>query len=541
MLLRGTAIVSLLTLASRVLGFVRDLLVARLLGASIFADAFFVAFRVPNLLRSFAAEGALTSAFVPVFSSALTRGKDDAQRAFQRIATFVICLTATLTVAGIVFMPEVISLIAPGFRDDSGQRAIAERLGRIMLPYIIFVSLVALLNSALNTLKIFGASAWAQVIMNLVLIGGAVCAMPFEPVTATLILAGSVLIGGFVQVIAQIPACRRAGLSMRLSPEVTSPEVREVSRLMIPATLGASVYQLNIFISTLLASLLTQGSVSWLFYADRVSQFPVGIFSVALASVLLPTLANASAAADRSRFDLVLSDSLRFTSFVIVPMAAGIWLLATPLTALLFERGAFDHHSTLMTAGAIQALALGLWSTSCHSMVVRAFIARKDTITPTLIGVCSLLMYVTSALVLMGPITDSASGVATTISALQRLLVGLIPFHGALGHVGLALASSIAATSSLLLAITIHALCSGAFPWQPFVRATVQAVCAAGAMALVVTLCTPFNAPPLVACATGAVLGVVTYCLAAACLRSQEMVATYSLLKRSISRSARSQ
>jgi putative peptidoglycan lipid II flippase len=536
MLLRGTAIVSLLTLVSRILGFVRDLLVARLLGASLFADAFFVAFRIPNLLRSFAAEGALTSAFIPVFSSALSHGKDEAQRAFKRIATFVICLTSILTIVGIIFLPEVISIIAPGFRDDPDKRALVERLGRIMLPYIIFVSLVALLNAALNTLKVFGASAWAQVIMNLVLIVGAVCAIPFEPEKATLILAVSVLVGGLVQVVAQIPACRKAGLSPGLSSNVASPEVREVIRLMLPATVGASVYQLNIFISTLLASLLVEGSVSWLFYADRVSQFPIGIFSVALASVLLPTLANASASADKARFDTVLSDSLRFTSFVIIPMATGLWLLATPLTSLLFERGAFDHHATLMTASAIQALALGLWSTSCHSMVVRAFMARKDTITPTLIGVVSLLIYVSSALALMGPIAESPSHTASLISSLQRLVVQVIPLNEVRGHVGLALASSIAATTSLTLAIIIHASRSGAFPWRPFIRSTLQAVGAAGCMALVVSLCTPFEAPAIVSCSVGAVLGAVSYCLASVCLRSEEMKATLSLFKRLVAR-----
>jgi putative peptidoglycan lipid II flippase len=536
MLLRGTAIVSLLTLLSRCLGFVRDLLVARLLGASLFADAFFVAFRIPNLLRSFAAEGALTSAFVPVFSSALARGKEDAQTAFRRIAGFVLYLTIPLSVLGITFAPQILSVIAPGFQNDPEKYGLAIRLTRVMFPYIIFVSLVAMLNSALNTLKVFGASAWAQVIMNIILIGGALCALPFEPNTATMILAVSVVIGGFVQVIAQIPACRKAGLPTRASADVRSPEVREVVRLMIPATIGASVYQFNIFISTLLASLLTEGSISWLFYADRVAQFPVGIFSVALASVLLPMLANASATSNVDQFRSGLANSLRFTSFAILPMAGGIWVLAAPLTSLLFERGAFTHHATLMTAAAIQALAIGLWASSCYSMVMRAFIAKKDTITPTLIGLCSLVVYLTSALILMGPVNAQAGTVAALIARVQTVLFAFAPSIAAQGHVGLALASSIGALFSLFIAITIYTVKLGNFPWKSFLRSLITSAVSSLIMIGAVRLLTPYWASPLTTTITGVVVGAISYILAAMLLRSSEMSETVTLMRRKLAK-----
>ena len=536
MLLRGTAIVSLLTLLSRCLGFVRDLLVARLLGASLFADAFFVAFRIPNLLRSFAAEGALTSAFVPVFSSALARGKDDAQTAFTRIAGFVLYLTIPLAILGIAFAPEILSVIAPGFQNDPEKQRLAIRLTRVMFPYIVFVSLVAMLNSALNTLKVFGASAWAQVIMNIILIGGALCALPFEPNTATMILAASVVIGGVVQVIAQIPACRRAGLPTRASADVRSPEVREVVRLMIPATVGASVYQCNIFISTLLASLLTEGSISWLFYADRVAQFPVGIFSVALASVLLPMLANASATSNVDQFRSGLANSLRFTSFAILPMAAGIWVLAVPLTSLLFERGAFTRHSTLMTAAAIQALAIGLWASSCYSMVMRAFIAKKDTITPTLIGLCSLVVYLTSALILMGPVNAQAGAVAALIASVQSVLFTFAPSIAAQGHVGLALASSIGALFSLFIAITIYTVKLGSFPWKSFLRSLITSTVASLIMIGAVRVVTPYGASPLSTTIVGVVVGALSYIFAATLLRSSEMSETVTLVRRKLAK-----
>jgi putative peptidoglycan lipid II flippase len=536
MLLRGTAIVSLLTLLSRCLGFVRDLLVARLLGASLFADAFFVAFRVPNLLRSFAAEGALTSAFVPVFSSALGRGQGEAHSAFKQVAGFILYLTIPLALIGIAFAPEILAVIAPGFGQSPEKLELTIQLTRVMFPYIICVSVVAMLNSALNALRVFGASAWAQVIMNVVLIIGALCALPFEPKQATFILAVSVLIGGVVQVVAQVPACRKAGLPISAARDVRSPEVKEVVRLMIPATVGASVYQLNIFISTLLASLLAEGSISWLFYADRVAQFPVGIFSVALASVLLPTLANASAAADKDRFTSGLSDSLRFTSFAILPMAGGIWALAIPLTALLFERGAFSHNSTLMTAAAIQALAIGLWASSCYSMVMRAFIAKKDTVTPTIIGICTLTVYIVSALVLMGPIEPSEGRLISLITSGQRAVTSLLPPLTPQGHVGLALASSIGALFSLALAITVYTMKIGAFPWTSFVGALARSLAATVMMILIVQVLTPFDAPPFVACATGAVLGVVSYSVTIFALRSREMREALALVQRKLGR-----
>jgi putative peptidoglycan lipid II flippase len=337
-LLRGTAIVSALTLISRILGFARDLLVARLLGTSIFADAFFVAFRIPNLLRSFVAEGALTSAFTPVFTSSLSQGNDSARLAMRRTIAFLLTLTGILTALLIVAAPDVVRLLAPGFEKNTEQFSLCVELTRIMAPYILCVSLVAMLNAALNALNIFGTSAWAQIVMNVVLISGALIAIPFDSQTATKILAISALLGGIVQILAQIPTALRSGLSLIPSFQLLSREVREVVTLMIPATLGASVYQVTIFLVTILASLLPTGSVSWLFYADRVAQFPIGIFSIALASVLLPALSHASARADIDSFRRNISNSLRFTSFCVIPMAAGIWGLALPITRLLFVR-----------------------------------------------------------------------------------------------------------------------------------------------------------------------------------------------------------
>ncbi len=480
MLLRGTAIVSLLTLLSRLLGFVRDLLVAQLLGASLFADAFFVAFRIPNLLRSFVAEGALTAAFTPVFSTSLTKGITAARQTMQRVLGFLIIITTILVLVMILFAPTLVNIIAPGFQNDRDKFELCVQLTRIMAPYIACISVIAMLNAALNTLQIFGTSAWAQVIMNLVLIFGALCAIPFNMTTAVSIIAASVLIGGIVQVVSQIPACYRSGLSLKPSWHILSKDVADVLRLMIPATLGASIYQITIFLGTILASLLPSGSVSWLFYADRVAQFPIGIFSVALASVLLPALSNASATSDHSAFSRNITNSLRFTSFFIIPMACGIWALALPITELLFQRGAFSAESSIKTALAMRALSYGLWSASCHSMLVRAFIARRDTLTPSLIGLAALVVNLTASLLLMGPINlVSDSGELTNLLyTLQQFLTSLTPLSLNLGHVGLATASSISSLASLALIVFFFSIKFGGFPWRSFASSTARSLAA---------------------------------------------------------------
>jgi putative peptidoglycan lipid II flippase len=532
MLLRGTAIVSLLTLLSRVLGFVRDLLVARLLGASLFADAFFVAFRIPNLLRSFVAEGALTSAFVPTFSTSLSKGKEEAAATFKRVGGFLMIITIPISLLGIVYAPEVIRIIAPGFALDSEKFALCVLLTRIMMPYIACVSVIAMINSALNALAIFGASAWAQVVMNLVLIAGALAAIPFDPRTTATILAVSVLIGGVIQIFAQLPAVRRGGLSLRPSLHLGHKDVREVVRLMIPATIGASVYQITIFIATLLASLLPQGSVSWLFYADRIAQFPLGIFSIALASVLLPALANASAAKDHDSFRAGLSNSLRYTSFIIVPMACGIWALALPLTTLLFERGAFSHESSVMTSRALQALAFGLWATSCHSMIVRAFIAKKDTVTPTLIGLGSLVINVVSALMLMGPIEPQGDLLSESVARAQSALYALLPWRATLGHVGLAAASSVAASCSLVAILALFAIRIGSFPWRDFLVSSIRAILASLVMSGTVTWLTAQGFSAATTVLTGLVVAIPVYILACIALSSPELRETLRVIQR---------
>lgn len=482
--LRGASIVSGLTVLSRLLGFGRDLLTARLLGAGFAADAFFVAFRIPNLLRSFVAEGALTSAFVPVFTDQLAKSQEDARRALRSTAGLLLTLTCALSLLGIVFAGDIVALFAPGFGQNNPKSDLCTALTRLMLPYIICVSLVAMLNGALNTVNIFGAAAMAQVWMNLTLIAGALLASLYNQKQAAVVLALSVLIGGIVQVVVQVPALGKAGFLLIPSRRIFTPATKHMMILILPAILGAAVYQLQIFANTVLASLLEDGSISWLFYADRLVQLPIGIFSIALASVLLPALSRAASQHEERFFSSTLSDALRFTSFVILPVAAVFFIFAEPLIGLAFERGAFTRATTIQTAQAVRAYSLGLWAVSCHSMLVRALIAKKDTVTPTIVGAIALLITIALSLLFMGRPAAGTPGVLyQAVVYAQNFLLALAPGLS-LGHGGLALASSCSAFAAIGMLIALVARRSS-ITWGPFVLATLKSLTASTLMVIV--------------------------------------------------------
>jgi putative peptidoglycan lipid II flippase len=466
-MVRNTFIVGSLTLLSRLLGFIRDLLVARLFGAGFVADAYFVAYKIPNLLRSFVAEGALTGAFVPIFAAELKQGKANASRALQEITGFLLLTTITLTIFGIYFAPEITSFFAPGFETTPARFDLSVTLLRIMFVYIVFISLVALVNGALNTVHLFGMSSISQVVMNLTLIAGALIAWwslhqttgsleistgqnlaPHET-NAAVILAWSVVVGGIVQVLIQLPALRRVGLSIIPLFFARSGVITQLLKTIWPALIGASVYQIGVFLNTVLASLLQSGSVAWLFYADRLVQLPIGIFSVALASVLLPTLATAAVDKNEDHFATNLCNSLRYTNFIMIPASVGLFLFAKPLVTILFERGAFDANDTTMTALAVQGYALGLWAMSLHSMLARAFIARRDTLTPTLVGLAALTVNFLASLLLMGHPSSGQTGFFADI--LTYIHSSVFAPRLTFGHAGLAAASSIGAFVSLTL------------------------------------------------------------------------------------------
>lgn len=534
-MVRGTGIVGSLTLVSRVLGFVRDMLVARLFGSGLYADAFFVAFRIPNLLRSLVAEGALTSAFVPVFASELKQGKEEAQSAFSSVMGLLLLTTALLSVVGIYLASTIVAFFAPGFGVGTEKFELCVLLTQVMLPYIMFVSVIALLNGALNSVKIFGSSALAQVVMNVVLILGAWAAMYLESRAGVIALAVSVMVGGAAQLVAQVPALRRSGFSLAPSLHVFTPVTRQLLKLMLPAVVGATVYQLTIFLNTVMASLLREGSVSWLFYADRLTQLPIGIFSIALASVLLPTLSQAHVEKNRELFVKNLIDALRYTSFFMIPMACGMFCLARPLIEILFERGQFGAESTYQTSRAVQAYALGLWAMSCHSMVARGFIAQKDTVTSTLTGVLSLFLTVTFSLLFIGDLSPQAGTMYQVVSALRAPLISVAPTL-ALGHAGLALASSISATVAFLtLSLLFHKRLGG-IDWKPFAIGTLKTAIASAVMCGVILALVSVIKTTELQLAVAIPMGMSAFALSCLVFKSAELNETVRMLKRYIRR-----
>lgn len=533
---RGAGIVGSLTLLSRLLGFVRDMLVARLFGAGLFADAYIVAFRIPNLLRSLVAEGALVSAFVPIFAREIKHGHSEAQRAFSSVIGFLLLTTTLLSALGIYFAPEIVLFFAPGFSAEAEKFQLCVLLTRIMLPYILCVSLVALLNGALNSVKIFGASALAQVVMNLVLIFGAWVAAYMESRLGVIMLSVSVIIGGVAQLVAQVPALRRSGFSLLPSRHIFTATTKQLLLLMFPAVIGATVYQLTIFLNTCMASLLPEGSVSWLFYADRLTQLPIGVFSIALASVLLPALSQAHVDEDKNAFVSNLINALRFTSFVMIPVSCGLLVLAQPLIAVLFQRGRFDQISTLNTALAVQAYALGLWGMSCHSMVVRAFIAQRDTVTSTVVGMFSLAVTFTLSLLFIGQVGEQPGAMAEFIRSCQSLLTNHQQLFN-LGHRGLALSSSIAASAAfILLSLLLHRRLKGAISWSPFIIATFKSLMASLLMLVAVAWLSSSLHSTWLVLGLGVPVGILTFTIASQLLKSSELEETFALFQRLIQR-----
>ena len=533
-ILKGTAKVSLLTLISRALGFVWNLLMASTFGAGLISDVFFIAYRIPNLLRSFLAEGALTSAFVPVFAEDLNASKEKAQETLSAMTSIIIFIAGMLTAFGIIFASSLVQLIAPGYEINSQEFNLCVTLTRISLPYIFFVSLVSLINGSLNNLKIYGASPVAQISMNCVLIAACWLASFYEPTLGIYLLTTSVLVGGVVQVLVQLPALRRVNLSIIPSKQLLTKSTKKIIYLMIPAILGAAVYQLNIIINTMLASTLESGSISWLFYADRITQLPIGIITIALASVLLPNLSKNIASDDTEKFTANLSNSLCYLSFLIIPASVALYALAEPITKLFFERGEFSSFDSSQTYLAIQAICFGIWGISCYSIVIRAFLAKQNTTTPALLGICTLAFNLCIALLLMGPLTAvGATGLTAILSSIQNVLYGLSP-NANLGHLGLALSGGLSVSFSFLIAVyVLRRTCD--WPIKNFLLASIKSLIAALIMLLWIKLIGSFFTNNLLIILVSIPTATIIYAFSALFLKSSEARETFSLIKRKYS------
>jgi putative peptidoglycan lipid II flippase len=443
---RAAGLVGFFTLISRIAGLLRDSVVGYYFGTGMAADAFFVAFRIPNLLRRFVAEGAMSVAFVPVFTDYLTnRSREEAGEAASALASLMTVGLAVLTLVGVVFAPLWTGLFAPGFVGEPQKFELTVTLTRWVFPYIFLVSLVALASGILNSLRHFAAPAMSPIFLNLSMIAAAVLVCPHLEIPVQG-LAWGVVIGGMLQLGLQIPPLLRHGIRILPRWQPGHEAVRRALGLMAPMVFGAAVYQINIMVDTILASVLPAGSVSYLWYADRVFEFPLGIFAVALGTAALPSF---SAQAARGAYDELrrsLSFSIRLTNFIVLPAAVGIMTLALPITSVLFQRGAFGFDQAVLTGRALSAFALGLWSVSMVRLIIPAFYALEDTRTPVITAAIAFGTNCCFSLLLMGPVAATGeSAVADTIAA----ITGAIAVAD-LRHAGLALSTSLAATVNLI-------------------------------------------------------------------------------------------
>lgn len=427
-LLRTGALVGALTFVSRILGLVRDIVIANLFGARPEADAFFVAFRIPNLFRRLFAEGAFSQGFVPVLADYRQRHDEAQVRSFiGRIAGALGLLLLACTVLGMLAAPVLISLFAPGFDGEDGRRALAIDLLRLTFPYLLLISLTALCAGVLNSFNRFAIPAVTPVWLNLCLIGAALGLAGHldEPVMA---LGWGVLLAGVVQLGFQLPAMARIRMLTRPRFQPRDPGVRRVATLMVPAMFAASVSQLNLLIDTLLASLLVTGSVAWLYYADRLMELPLGIFAIALATVLLPRLSREHAAGDPATFSASLDQGLRLGLLVTVPAAAALVVLGPALIAALFHYGAMTTNDVRQSGFALQAYALGLIGFTGVKILAPGFFARQDTRTPLRIAFWAMGVNVALNLALIVPLAHVGLALATSLAALLNaglLLLGL--------------------------------------------------------------------------------------------------------------------
>lgn len=418
-LLASTAVVSFMTLVSRVLGLIRDVVIAHLLGVSAGTDAFFVAFRIPNFFRRLFAEGAFNQAFVPVLSEYKTQGPLAAsQLLLNRVAGTLGGILFWVTVVCVLASPLLIMLFAPGFGDDPEKRDLAVEMLRITFPYLFFISLTAFAGGILNTWNRFAVPAFTPVLLNLCLIGAALFLTPLfvEPRMAVG-LAWGVLIAGVVQLLFQLPFLWRLGLLPRPTFFWHDPGVQKILKLMLPALFGVSVSQINLLLDTVLASLLVTGSVTWLYYSDRLAELPLGVFGIAIATVILPSLSKKHAAQSKEAFSRTLDWAMKLVLFIGWPSALAIAVLSQPLLFSLFQYGEFSAADVGMAAQSLMAYSTGLLAFMSIKILAPGFYARQDTKAPVKIGIITLVANMVLMLALIMPLKHAGLALATSLAA----------------------------------------------------------------------------------------------------------------------------
>ncbi|MDY0360010.1 MAG: murein biosynthesis integral membrane protein MurJ [Desulforegulaceae bacterium] len=422
-LFTSAGIVSLSTLLSRILGFVRDMVIASFFGAGTAADAFFVAFRIPNLFRRLLAEGSLTTAYVPVFTSILNqRGKTEANLFAEASFRFFSIFLFFFCILGAASSPIIIKLTAPGFFEIQGKAELSIALTKIMFFYLFFICLVALCMGVLNSLEHFFAPAIAPVFLNISMISSVLLFGSYfsEPVYA---LAFGVIAGGFVQLLIQFPFLFKKGINPFKGIKLWHSDIKKVTKLMGPTVFGAAVYQISILVNTILASFLQPGSVSYLYYSDRLVQFPLGIFGITAGIVVLPLM---SSQVEQKKFDELsktLTEGLLFIMFITFPASIGLAVLGIPVIKLLFERGEFTPQMTIYTYYALLCYLPSLFAASNLRILISFFYSFKDAKTPVKAGIISFIINIFAALILMNFLSFAGLALALSIGTITNFLI----------------------------------------------------------------------------------------------------------------------
>ncbi len=417
-LFRATSVVACMTLLSRVAGFLRDMVTAQLFGASAAFDAFSVAFRIPNLMRRLFAEGSFSQAFVPILSEYQKQKTDEDIRQFiNAIAGTLGSVLLGVTALGIVLAPWLIRLFAPGF-ESTGQRFdLAVMMLRITFPYLFLISLTAFAGAILNTYSRFWVAAFTPIWLNVCMISAAIWLAPHlhVPITA---LAYGVLLAGVVQLGFQLPFLNKMGLLPQPRIRFSDTGVRRVLKLMVPALFGVSVSQINLLLDTLFASLLVVGSVSWLYYSDRLMEFPLGVIGVAISTVILPHLSRHHAANADAEFSRVMDWALRCVLLVGLPAAVAFAVMAGPLLSTLFQHGHFDAHAVMMTRKSLSMFALGIAPFMLVKILASGFYAKQTMRTPVRIGIIAMISNMILNMLLVWPLKHAGIALATSLSAM---------------------------------------------------------------------------------------------------------------------------
>lgn len=417
-MLRGALTVGAWTLASRVAGFARDILMAAHLGAGPVADAFLVALKLPNLFRRLFGEGAFNAAFVPGFSGILAaEGKEEARRYAEEAAAIMVLWLAFLTVLGEIFAPQLIGLLAPGFTAQPEKFELAVTLARITLPYLFLICVCALASGVLNGLDRFAAAAAAPVLFNLVIIAALLGLTPHLP-NAGHALAWGVSLSGILQLALLLVALHRAGMRLRPRWPRLTPRMRELLGRVAPGLLGAGVTQLNIAVDMIIASLLPAGTVAVLYYADRVSQLPLGVIGVAMGTALLPHLSRLVRGGEAGAAHDALNRALEYAMFLALPAGVALLAIAGPVISVLFGRGAFDAQAARLSAECLMGYALGLPAFVAVRTFAPAFFARADMARPVRIGLACVALNLVLNIAFMGPLQHVGPALATSISAI---------------------------------------------------------------------------------------------------------------------------